>query len=127
MATTTGYTTETSVLPPVWYAIVASVSMIPSFGTIPMDGTIPGMILGTVGTVLTIITAIRAGTTGAGIITDGTLLITMEVITEAIILTIMAATIAVIIADTSQATHQMSVAALAIAPQHIMAELEAED
>ena len=123
MATMTGYTTETSALPPVWYAIVASVSMIPSFGTIPMDGTIPGMILGMVGTALTIITAIQAGTTGAGIITDGTLLITMD----GLILTIMAATMAVIIADTSQVTRQMSVAALAIAPQHIMAEREAED
>ena len=123
MATMTGFTTETSALPPVWYAIVASVSMIPSFGTIPMDGTIPGMILGMVGTALTIITAIQAGTTGAGIITDGTLLITMD----GLILTIMAATMAIIIADTSQATHQMSVAALAIAPQHIMAEREAED
>lgn len=127
MATMTGFTTETSALPPVWYAIVASVSMIPSFGTIPMDGTIPGMILGTAGTVLTTATAIQAGTTGAGIITDGTLLITMGVITEAIILTIMAATMAVIIADTSQVTRQMLVAALAIAPQHIMAEREAED
>ena len=88
-----------------------------------MDGTIPGMILGMVGTALTIITAIQAGTTGAGIITDGTLLITMD----GLILTIMAATMAVIIADTSQVTRQMSVAALAIAPQHIMAEREAED
>ena len=123
MATMTGFTTETSALPPVWYAIVASVSMIPSFGTIPMDGTIPGMILGTAGTVHTTATAIQAGTTGAGIITDGTLLITMD----GLILTIMAATMAVIIADTSQATHQMSVAALAIAQQHIMAEQEAED
>ena len=93
-ATTTASTTETSVLRPACIAIMASASTIPTSGITATDGTTHGMIPGTAGMLPTIATAITAGTTGAGvgITTDGTLLITMEATTEAIILITMADT-----------------------------------
>lgn len=74
--TATASMTETTIIPLVWHAIVASVSTILMFGTIATDGTTHGMIPGTAGMVLTIATVMQAGMTGAGaIITtmDGTM------------------------------------------------------
>lgn len=90
--TATASATETSTTPPVWHAIAASASMIPTFGTTATDGTTPGTIPGTAGMDPTIATAMQAGTTGAGagITMDGTIPGTTADTTEAIIMAIMA-------------------------------------
>ena len=89
---TTVSITATTIIHPVWHAIVVCIPMIPTSGTIATDGMILGTIPGTDGMDPTIATAMQAGTTGAGAgtTTVGTLPGTMEDTTEDTMVAIMA-------------------------------------